>query len=966
MGWAAIREALGGIVGGRGGQAGGVTTEPGASVTMAVTDSVARELEAERSLTQALAVTDSVDREAEFSRLEDQIVIAGATVSTELDALRAVSDASAVSDSVATELVIGVALSSAAAVAEAIATEMQFERSPSDALVLAVTTAIEGEIESSASDAVAATEAVATELEAERSASDALVLAVTTAAEQTLEASASDAVAYSDTVTTALEYERALTQAVVYADTVATEMELERLSDQIVIAAETTTAALEFERSLTQAVAVSDSVATEVTAEKALTQAVAYSDTAATELEAERALTQAIVVPSPNVPSWAVPNAFGGIAALSDTLTVNATGVTPTWKYLGEDATTGGGGWPAHGGYGNTLAYVAGSGGITLQAGAPGLGADDDSVYANHTNSGAYWRDASAHPDIGTNDIAVEAVIRVENDTDPCWLFDTIDLGGDSRLTVYNWTALSLVIDDGGSSSGISWASTTYNAWVHALWLLDRNDVGRLFINGVQISSTDISNEATALTFDADNRLCLCGVSDAANRQWQGHIAMVALYDNASWFAAVDMQACATERYQRWAGLWPTAANGNDAATAATRAGAATLDQLEGSNRRLYVVGPNAIRCCNRDDSVSTNIDGVLIEPASTNNCLRSETFDNGTWTKTRSSIVANAATAPDNMTTADTLHEDGTAAQSHYIGQSISQVSGTRYAFSVFAANVNRSWLALWVNAGNDTCTFNVATGALGGSSGGNYVTHYTEGPFLGGFYRCVVIFDADSTQSRANYIAIAEGDQDWTFDGLDQDSLYIWGAQHEVAVDSRATSYIPTTSAGATRAKDELTYPGIDNWPTANQRRIALTYLGPNIDIGSERSIICVDDATDWTAQNVELTVGADDNSPGAATITDDIFDGVVKTLQIDLQTDNLKLTVDASTSTDSDVGIPTGIDEIRIGQDGAGGQQPGGLIGPITISEVNLDVTTELQFERSLTQTVAATDSVARELS
>ncbi len=57
---------------------------------------------------------------------------------------------------------------------------------------------------------------------------------------------------------------------------------------------------------------------------------------------------------------------------------------------------------------------------------------------------------------------------------------------------------------------------------------------------------------------------------------------------------------------------------------------------------------------------------------------------------------------------------------------------------------------------------------------------------------------------------VFVAEGDNDTTFDGLTQDSIYAWGLQVEAS--PVATSYIPTTTTSATRNADVLEYAGSD----------------------------------------------------------------------------------------------------------------------------------------------------------
>jgi hypothetical protein len=77
---------------------------------------------------------------------------------------------------------------------------------------------------------------------------------------------------------------------------------------------------------------------------------------------------------------------------------------------------------------------------------------------------------------------------------------------------------------------------------------------------------------------------------------------------------------------------------------------------------------------------------GIKPEMARTNLILRSQEIDNASWTKTATTVTANAATAPDGTTTADKLLSDGSAlglkgAQS----ANATTVNGSVYTLSVF-----------------------------------------------------------------------------------------------------------------------------------------------------------------------------------------------------------------------------------------------------------------------------------------
>ncbi|WP_156920677.1 phage head spike fiber domain-containing protein [Fundidesulfovibrio putealis] len=88
-----------------------------------------------------------------------------------------------------------------------------------------------------------------------------------------------------------------------------------------------------------------------------------------------------------------------------------------------------------------------------------------------------------------------------------------------------------------------------------------------------------------------------------------------------------------------------------------TRASSATVTDSTG---KLRIVGNNKPRYDH--DPLTGICKGLLIEEQRTNLLYPSEDFSNAAWTKTRATITANAAVAPDGTMTADKLVEDTTA----------------------------------------------------------------------------------------------------------------------------------------------------------------------------------------------------------------------------------------------------------------------------------------------------------------
>ena len=119
--------------------------------------------------------------------------------------------------------------------------------------------------------------------------------------------------------------------------------------------------------------------------------------------------------------------------------------------------------------------------------------------------------------------------------------------------------------------------------------------------------------------------------------------------------------------------LYPNVRPTLDLAFAATKAldpritfTRASTGTYVGSNGTLRTAGINEARFDHSPLTLESL--GLLVEEARTNLLLRSEEFDNASWTKTRSSVTANAITAPDRTLTGDKLIDSTDASASHFI----------------------------------------------------------------------------------------------------------------------------------------------------------------------------------------------------------------------------------------------------------------------------------------------------------
>jgi len=200
---------------------------------------------------------------------------------------------------------------------------------------------------------------------------------------------------------------------------------------------------------------------------------------------------------------------------------------------------------------------------------------------------------------------------------------------------------------------------------------------------------------------------------------------------------------------------------------------------------------------------------GLLVEEQRTNLVVRSEEFDNASWSKVLASVTANQTTAPDGTSNADKLIGNATL-DAHYAQQSISgATSGISYTSTVFAKASELTRFELLHAVGS---TLYVQGYDL---SNGTLLTRVTAGTTAatGGFiqavgngwYRCGITQTSDGTTGAVR-LTLRSGNS-VTFDATSQGAFF-WGAQLEAG--AFPTSYIPTTTAAATRSADVASITG------------------------------------------------------------------------------------------------------------------------------------------------------------
>ena len=193
----------------------------------------------------------------------------------------------------------------------------------------------------------------------------------------------------------------------------------------------------------------------------------------------------------------------------------------------------------------------------------------------------------------------------------------------------------------------------------------------------------------------------------------------------------------------------------------------------------------------------------LLLEPQRTNLCLYSAQLDDATWSKLNSSVTANSTTSPDGTTNADKIVENNTTAF-HGIVQSITTIVST-YAISFYAKASERSFIQWNNQAGAEYINFDLTNGAVGSSSG---VTNASITSVGNGWYRCSFNY-ASTTVATTGFMRLvivtsATSARLENYLGNGTSGLFVWGCQFELG--AYATTYIPTTTASATRIADSF----------------------------------------------------------------------------------------------------------------------------------------------------------------
>jgi hypothetical protein len=198
----------------------------------------------------------------------------------------------------------------------------------------------------------------------------------------------------------------------------------------------------------------------------------------------------------------------------------------------------------------------------------------------------------------------------------------------------------------------------------------------------------------------------------------------------------------------------------------------------------------------------------LLLEKQSTNVLRNSEDFSQSTWAKLRTSITANAITSPDGTQNADKAIANTDNSDHSVFDNTITSTSPATLSIYAKAGEYNYIFLGYDNGSASQGAFFNLSNGTISQNTSTLTASIQSVG---NGWYRCVVSSGTSNWSTIYSIIALSENGTSFIFAGDGSKGIYIWGAQAEQS--SYATSYIPTTSASATRVKDACFKTGISS---------------------------------------------------------------------------------------------------------------------------------------------------------
>lgn len=221
------------------------------------------------------------------------------------------------------------------------------------------------------------------------------------------------------------------------------------------------------------------------------------------------------------------------------------------------------------------------------------------------------------------------------------------------------------------------------------------------------------------------------------------------------------------------------------------------------------------------------------------NGLLRSDEFDNASWTKTRCGATGNFLTAPDGTTTGDRLVEDSSASNTHYAVQPVTvSASAADYSFACALRAGTRDWASLTMEEATGGLAayafFNLSTGVVGttlAQANWSNVRAFIS-PLGGGWYYCCVVARKTNAATTINSrVGLATGDNVFNYTGDGASYVSVWRATFRASsVPTRLFQSTGTLPGSQSQTGSALYIKGL---PVSTN---GLLLVGDLVEIGGE----------------------------------------------------------------------------------------------------------------------------------
>jgi hypothetical protein len=343
-----------------------------------------------------------------------------------------------------------------------------------------------------------------------------------------------------------------------------------------------------------------------------------------------------------------------------------------------------------------------------------------------------------------------------------------------------------------------------------------------------------------------------------------------------------------------------------------------------GPDGLLQTVAPNVARF---DHSPTTRESlGLLVEEQRTNLMLRSEEFDSASWAKSSITVSANVVTSPTGNVDADSII-DTSASTEHFYEQSCLTTTNQAYTQVIFAKagtapSFRMTVVAIGSSFTTSKVTFTQTAGVFVAGSAAGLITSATAVAVGNGWYRCAITYTLNGTVTTHAMRIYPYLAGIYVGTGL---GTYFWGAQLEAG--AFPTSYIPTTTATATRSADVASIGGSAFTSFYNQTEG--TFYSENriggFQVNKYPNVFNVNDSTNNNVINnyrldyaIRYTYGVFAGGVAQTSFSQSatIAAGAVAKMATAVATDNGILVVNGTEQgADTSLTMPTGINRLQI---------------------------------------------------